>query len=79
VLSRAEQCLLAWVFWGGTGHTLVCYGSEGASSSVSDVDRYVILRKLLNWNILYFCILVPEGNSLSKVAYIWLDQVRKVD
>jgi hypothetical protein len=24
----------------------VCYGKEGASSSVSDVDDYVIIRKL---------------------------------
>jgi predicted transcriptional regulator len=27
----------------------ICYGNEGASSSVSDVDRYVITRKLLDY------------------------------
>jgi hypothetical protein len=30
----------------------ICYGKEGASLSVSDVDRYVITRKLLDYTSL---------------------------
>jgi hypothetical protein len=44
---------------------LIYYGNEGASSSISDVDRYTIIRNLLDFivNIQYIGIHTPMGNS----------------
>jgi hypothetical protein len=63
--AKKQASKKLWSSWGKSGPTAqfslrtrllwvysICYGNEGASSSVSDVDRYVITRKLLDYNAL---------------------------
>jgi hypothetical protein len=64
----------------------ICYGKESASSSVSDADRYVIIRKLLhsNFNIAPVSICQEEiqtyiGFFFLKVTYTRYDVTLLID
>jgi hypothetical protein len=65
--ARVEECRLRLYGLIRQDMHSICYGIECAPSSVSDVDRYVIIRTLLDYIFNILPVLIRQSLSYSRI------------